>query len=484
MPWTPALRLDSSADLPLFLQIARAVTDDVQRGRLRPGDRLPGSRSLAASVGVHRNTVLAAYDELAAEGWVTTTAGSGTRVSFDLPERPVTPSAPTTDRLGFPLRPFSPTHPVEEPVPGPGPAPFLLNGGLPDLARVPSAELARALRRLLRRDPARLLAYGDPAGSRALRASLATMLRARRGLACTVDSLVVTRGSQMGLYLLAQALLRPGDRVLVEEFGYAPAWEAFRQAGAELVPTPVDRDGLDVDAVGRELESGRCAAIYTTPHHQFPTMAVMSAPRRLRLLDLARVHRVPIIEDDYDNEFHYVGEPVLPLAAVDRAGVVVYVGTLSKVLAPGLRIGWVAGPRELVDQLVVRRRFVDRQGDQAVESAVAELIDDGTVPRHVRRMRRIYARRQEVMAEALRRHLGARVQLEVPSGGLALWPRLDGVDVDGWSARARRRGVVFAPGSVFSFGRRPSSHARIGFGGIDEDRIDEAVRRLAEVLDG
>lgn len=482
MTWTPSIGLDPAADLPLFLQIARAVADDVQRGRLRPGDRLPGSRALASSLGVHRNTVLAAFDELAAEGWTISVPGSGTRVSTELPERPVTPGGGPADGLGFSLRPFAPAHPVAElPLPD-GEPPFLLNGGLPDLGRVPSAELARALRRLLRRDPERLLAYGDAQGALSLRASLAEMLRARRGLARDADSILITRGSQMALYLLARALIRPGDRVLVEALGYAPAWEAFRQAGAELVPVPVDGEGLDVDVVAAELEAQPCAAIYTTPHHQFPTMAVMSAPRRLRLLDLARRHRVPILEDDYDNEFHYVGEPVLPLAAADRAGVVIYVGTLSKVLAPGLRIGWVAAPRELVAQLAERRRYVDRQGDQAVETAVAELLDDGTIPRHVRRMRRIYGRRQERMVAALRRHLGARVSVEVPSGGLALWPRLDGVDVEGWSRRARARGVLFAPGSAFAFGRRPSPHARIGFGGIADERIDEAARRLAEVL--
>ena len=255
--WKLALTIDPSDRNPRFLQIARALIEDVRRGRLRPGDSLPGSRVLAATVGVHRNTVLAAYRELMAEGWITTEPARGTFVSVALPEvslRKVLPASSTraelSQRVGYELGPLAAPEPFPELPRGA----LSLSGGIPDVRLTPAAPLARAYRRALRLGARALLTYGNPAGCEELRIMLARMLSATRGLAVNETSLVVTRGSQMALDLVARTLVSPGDVVAVEGLGYRPAWEAFRAAGARLVALPVDEDGIDVGALA-ELAS-------------------------------------------------------------------------------------------------------------------------------------------------------------------------------------------------------------------------------------
>lgn len=482
-PWQIAVDLDPEADQPVFVQIAQAVAADIRRGRLRPGDPLPGSRALAESLGVHRNTVLAAFRELTAEGWIASEQARGTFVSRTLPD-------PTPRRSGAALRSGVPQRLGFDLAPGPDPhlpitrAPGLLvlPGGVPDVRLVPGPQLARAYRRALLRAGQARLGYGDPRGLPDLRAALASMLAATRGLACGPDDLVVTRGSQMALYLVARALLRPGDLVVVEDPGYRPAWEALRLAGARLVALPVDAHGLDTDALADLLAREPVRAVYTTPHHQYPTTRTLSAGRRLQLLALARTHRLALIEDDYDHEFHYEGRPVLPLASADAHGSVVYLGTLSKVLAPGLRIGYLVAPPALLERVSAVRSFVDLCGDWVLEAAAAELLTSGDVGRHIRRARRAYLARRDVFAEVLRARLGDTLSFTPPSGGMAFWARARGVDPAAWARAAAARGVAFQFGRRFSFDGRAIPFVRLGFAGLDERALHEAARRMQAAL--
>jgi GntR family transcriptional regulator/MocR family aminotransferase len=481
--WDLPIALDAHADTPIFLQIARAVSDDVRRGRLRPGDALPGSRTLAISLGVHRNTVLAAYRELAAEGWIATDRKE-TVVSASLPDptprRFALSAAPREDvpaRVGFELRPMSDRWDAPPVYPK---GTLVLASGLPDLRLLPIAPLARAYRRVLRARGGRaVLDYGDPRGHLRLRTALATMLCSLRGLAASPETLLVTRGSQMAIDLVARTLIAPGDVVAVEGLGYRPAWAALRAAGARLVPIAIDEHGLRIDALAEALKNEPIRAIYATPHHQYPTTKVLPPGRRLQLLELARTHRFAIIEDDYDYEFHYEGRPVLPLASADRAGVVVYVGTLSKVLAPGLRLGFVVAPAPLLERIASVRAFVDRQGDQATECAVAEMIDDGEVQRHVRRMRNAYRARRDAFVEALS-SLGGAVEYDVPAGGMALWLRAHDVDMEAWAAASAKQGAAFYTARRFAFDGRPRPFARIGFAALTEAELREAVSRMSK----
>lgn len=481
--WTLALELDPSAETPLFLQLARAIAHDVQRGRLRPGDTLPGSRTLASSLGVHRNTVLAALRELAAEGFVDTSPAQRTFIARELPAQGPARSrrARQRARAGFAVDVATPVPTGEPAAITRGDLPLL--GGVPDLRHVPRIALARAIRRVLTRD-VQLLGYGDARGDARLRQALAHMLAQQRGLAIEGDDILVTRGSQMAIDLVARMLLRRGDTVAVEALGYRPAWEALGAYGARLVPVPVDEHGLDVDALARLARRRKLRAVYVTPHHQYPTTVTLQAARRMALLGLAQTHGFAVIEDDYDHEFHYDGRPLLPLAARDDAGVVIYVGTLSKVLAPGLRLGYAIAPPPLHEMMVRARVRIDRQGDRVLERALAELFEDGEISRHVLRMRRIYRARRDAFVPMLRDVLGDVLSFEEPTGGLAVWAHAPGVDVSAWSERAAARRVLMQAGPRFTFdGSRPS-WVRLGFSALDERGLRRAVAILRDTLAG
>jgi GntR family transcriptional regulator/MocR family aminotransferase len=483
------LQVDLSSrpdDEPLFLRIARAISEDIRRGRLRPGAALPGTRSLASSLGVHRNPAIAAYRELEAEGWLSSRPGTATTVSPELARDPELSRRRARPRQRPREAGFDVGRPIER-VDGPA-APDGANalyGGLPDLSQVPWKALARAYRRALRagkRGPA--LGYGDPQGDPRLRDVVAEMIARVRGVAAGADDVMITRGSQMAVYLAARALLAPGDVVAVEGWGYRPAWEALRAAGAELVPIGVDASGLDVGELARLAARRKVRAVYVTPHHQYPTTVLMTQPRRLALFDLARQHRIAIHEDDYDHEFHYAGRPVLPLASADTHGHVVHLGTFSKIFAPGLRLGFVTAPRAFLERMIASRVLVDRQGDLVVERAVAELIEEGELERHARRMRRVYLERREAMVAAIEKELGATLAYAVPAGGMALWARVNGVEVEPWAARAAERGVLVHTAKRFTFDGRSRPFVRLGFAAETPARIAKAIGVLARTRRG
>jgi GntR family transcriptional regulator/MocR family aminotransferase len=360
-----------------------------------------------------------------------------------------------------------------------------LGGGVPDVRLVPEAELARAMRRVLKRHPIEVLSYGDPEGPVVLRRALAQMTAATRGLAATEEHVLVTRGSQMGIDLVARTLLSPGDVVAVEALGYRPAWDALRAAGAKLVPVPVDAHGLDVDAFAKLCAEERVRGVYVTPHHQFPTTVTLAPARRLRLLELARERHLFVLEDDYDHEFHYQGRPVLPLASADTHGSVIYVGTLSKVLAPGMRIGFVIAAAPVVERLAAMRRIVDRQGDHLLEHAVAELLEEGAVQRHIRRAKRIYEGRRAELASLLGAAFDGVLAFKLPNGGTAIWARVvdRGVSPDAWAAAALVHGLVLQPAKQFAFDGKPRPFMRLGFAQHDAREAKEAIRRMKAALD-
>ena len=251
--------------------------------------------------------------------------------------------------------------------------------------------------------------------------------------------------------------------------------------GPRSLPIEVDEHGLDVDMLANLSQKRRVRLIYVTPHHQYPTTVGLSPTRRLALLDLAKRQKFAIVEDDYDQEFHYDGRPVLPLASTDATGNVIYLGTLAKILAPGLRLGFVVAPAALLRRMTDERILIDRQGDAVLECAVAELLEDGEIQRHVRRMRRIYHERRDALCEALDRHFSGVLSYARPAGGLALWARVaPPIDLSAWSARSQARGVHFQTGEQFTFDGRPAPFVRLGFASLDERTLTTAIGRLRE----
>ncbi|WP_266171907.1 PLP-dependent aminotransferase family protein [Dyella subtropica] len=477
--WELAIALDPGRELPLFLQLAGTIADDIRCGRLKPGEALPGSRELALRLGVNRNTIVAGYSELVAEGLVSTRIGGGTFVGE--------PAAPPPDAPAMTEQ--TPTYSLMPPLPlpmaghAPAPGVLMMSNGAPDARLFPARALARAFRRAIEHRGRSLLVAPHPCGHIRLRTELAAMLARTRGLLATPDNLMVTRSIEQGIDLVARTLIGPGDTVAVEAFGYPPAWSVLKLAGAQLVPIAVDSGGLDVDALEALLRQQTIRAVFLTPHHQFPTTTVMSPARRARLAELALQHGFAIIEDDYDHEFHYEGKPILPIAAGAGRANVVYIGSLSNLLAPGVSTGFVVAPPAVFARLQSMRAASDARSDAAMECAIAELFEDGELLRHVRRMRRTYAARRDALAEALTRHLGGAVHFRLPEGGMGLWVRADdGIDVARWSRDGEREGVLFFDARRYDFHQRAQSFLRLGFTYHDESELDDAVRRMARAL--
>jgi len=472
-----ALVLDPEAKEPLQLQIVRAVTAAIQGRRILPGTALPGSRQLAEELGVHRNTVVLALQRLEAEGWIEARPNRGTFVAERLPDQApgATPAGtPAPEVPGFDLPSGL------DPLTGPAPARLDLGEGLPDPRLAPMEALAKAYQRALRRHGDTLLATGEPKGNGHLRATLAEFLTERRGLRVDPEQVLVTRGSRMGFDLMCMALLKRGGAVAVENPGNPALCAALRRMpGVTVEPVPVDREGLRIEALEAVLARTPVRFLYLTPQHQFPTTVALSAARRTQLLELARHHRMALLEDDYDAEYHYSGGPQLPLASADPTGQVVYMGSISKLLAPGVRLGFLVAPRGLVDRLGRVRAVLDRQGDRVLEWAVGDLIRDGDLARHIRRARRLYQERRDRMAGLLGEHLEGRLTFTLPEGGMALWAEpAAGFDLEAWIGRCRGQNLVLNPGRVYNVDGQPLAGTRIAFAELEAEEAQEAVRRM------
>jgi len=472
MRTTIAIELSGNAGQPVFLDIAASIIREIERGRLKPGDALPGTRALAASLHVHRNTVDAAYHELSMQGWLTSLPSRGTFVADDLPEVTTGTAkrgAVTDRRLTKSARTTPPTLHVSD--------------GAPDPRVMPRLGLAQAFRRALI-GPAFVSgpAYGDPRGAPALRTALSDYLLQERGLTASAEDVMVTRGSQMGLFLAASAILEPGQAIAVETPGYALAWSAFRAAGARIIGIPVDPRGLDVDRLAEvAAQEPGLRAIYVTPHHHYPTTVTLGAGRRLKLLDIARQHRLTVIEDDYDHEYRFEGRPILPLAARPNSAVsFVYIGSLSKLLAPAVRLGYAVAPPDVMARMANLREAIDRQGDVPLEQGLASLIEDGELRRHARKARRVYRTRRDMLANELMMGLRDDTSFDLPAGGLAIWLRLRaGLDAEAWAANAARAGMSIAPGLRFALDpANPPQAFRIGYANLDESELKRVVGLL------
>jgi GntR family transcriptional regulator/MocR family aminotransferase len=354
-----------------------------------------------------------------------------------------------------------------------------LSAGVPDPRLFPKVAFTRAYRRALRTSTGlAALSYSSPLGTDRLRVAIAAMLRDTRAIPCSVQHVLVTRGSQMAIELAARALLRPGDIAAVEAYGYQPAWRSLAAAGGQLVGVPLDDNGMVVEAL-----PAKPRLVYATPHHQYPTTALMSQPRRFALLERARRERFAILEDDYDHEFHFEGRPVAPLASADSSGAVLYIGTLSKVLAPGLRLGYIVAPEPVISTLAAIRTTLDRQGDHVTELAVTEMIEDGEMARHIAKSRRIYAARRAAFAERLRRELGGVLEFSLPAGGITVWARVaPDIAVDRWLERALAKGVAVMSGRELALGRASTPFIRLAFARYTESELANAVRILKSAL--
>jgi GntR family transcriptional regulator / MocR family aminotransferase len=485
----PVLAIDREADEPLYRQIFEGYRDAILDGRLRPGERLPSTRSLAEDLGVSRFPVVGAFEQLLAEGYCETRRGAGTFVAASLPEE--VPVAARGDRGGAPAAPAGPRDVARGPVALLGRPPFSRRGtgafavGGIALDQFPLRAWSTLLARRARALGPASLGYGPPEGLPALRAAIAAYLRAARGVRCDPDQVLVVCGSQQALDLAARVLLDPGSEVWIEDPGYWGAQDALRLAGARLVPVPVDGEGLNVGAgIARASEA---RAVFVTPSHQFPLGVTLSARRRLQLLDWARARGAWVLEDDYNGEYRYESEPITALQGLDRDARVVYVGTFSKVLSPALRIGYLVLPADLVDRFAAARHLLDIAPPTFLQAVLADFLAEGHFARHLRRTRRLYRQRRTALVQALeemRDDLGLRFEIAGARAGLHLVIELPpGADDRAISERAAEAGVHAVPLSGCFLDPAASRPGLVlGYGGVPVEQVAEAVSLLRAAL--
>lgn len=479
------LTLDNAAPTPLYRQLYEALRQAILSRRLAPGDRLPSTRDFANVLAVSRTTVTVAYDQLLAEGYLVARTGAGTFVNSELPDALLKPAAPEpaapATRPPLPLSAYGVRLASAGPLRGASPPAAITFGhyGRPALDEFPVDTWRRLMLRHGRSGRAPLGYTDDAQGHAPLREALATYLQRSRAVRCTPDQIVIVGGSQQGLDLTARLLVDAGDGVALEEPGYLGARHAFMTAGARLMPVPVDDAGLLVD----QLPAG-VKLVHVTPSHQFPTGVVLSLPRRLALLDWARTQGALIVEDDYDSEFRYGDRPIPSLQGLDTAGVVLYIGTFSKVLFPALRLGYMVVPPEWAPLFARAKWLADRQSPLLEQMALTDFIVEGHLERHLRRMRVLYEGRRRCLLQALQDHLGDRVTVLGDHAGLHVTLRLrTQLAGEAIAQRAAALGVGVATTRAFYLGKPEETELVLGYADLDEMCIEVGVRRLAMALD-
>ncbi len=486
LPFASLLTIVKDSSTPVYVQLGSQLTGLIREGLLPAGQRLPGTRQLSQLLGLHRQTVVSAYDELLAQGWLESRLGSGTFVTAHSPgmiPQTLTAAGNPTGIQQAPGYAFTARAHLTRPVLTYA-AGLRLDDGLPDTRLAPMAELSRAYRSYFRwGNPQQHFGYGDTKGHPLLREQLANHLNDTRGLRTTPDNILITRGSIMGLFLTCQTLLHPGDVAVTGETTWAGATMNIRQTGATVRTVPVDQHGLDVDALVALCEQTPIRLVYVTPHHHYPTTVTLRADRRIRLLHLAEQYGFAILEDDYDYDFHYLSRPILPLASADRRGMVVYVGSLTKSVAPAFRVGYVVAPATLIDELARLRRIIDRQGDAMLEFAVGQLIKTGDMQRHFRKALRIYHARRDYFCHRLMTELPDAVEFTKPDGGMAVWARFDpAIDMAKLSERAEKAGLVLSSGLMHNPPGQWLNGTRLGFASSTESELEQAVSILKKTI--
>jgi GntR family transcriptional regulator/MocR family aminotransferase len=478
--------LDRNSPIPLYEQIEQNLRQGILSGSLAPETRLPASRQLARDLGVNRITVENAYAALEADGLVYSRVGSGTYV---LPPPPL-PQIPQKSaeavwplwQQNLPERSLGARAVVEQMRLTAGRADHIsFAGGISDSHLFPAEDFRKVLQTVMRRDGIDALDYGDRRGYAPLRETI-THILASQGLQTSPENVLITAGSQQALALVSQLLLEPGDTILVESPTYSGALDLFRALNFRIISVPVDSQGMRVDLLEKQLQQHHPKLVYTIPNFHNPTGTCLSGTRRHELIILAERYNVPILEDDFVGDLRYEGRAQPALKALDPGGRVIHVSTFSKMLMPGLRVGFLVADGPVYDALVKFKRVNDLATSSLIQRALHDYVTVGRYQAHLRRSSQIFRKRRDAMLAALQRFLPGRLQFETPQGGLFLWINLP----DGFSAGellpiAIRQGVDFMPGSGFFL--NPAEGAgwmRLNFVVQEERKIEEGIRRLGK----
>jgi GntR family transcriptional regulator/MocR family aminotransferase len=481
------ITIDRSSRSPVYLQIAHAIIQGIHQGKLRKGLRLPGARRLGELLKVNRLTVAAAFEELESQGWIEIAPQKGAFVKVSPPV--LSPGKlsvetavfrlPETPGFAYEEKKILPYHSPDFPPAGK----LVLDAGFPDPRLAPIEDLVSSIRRLSRLSfNKKYLTYGGGQGTYFLRETLAAFLNDTRGLSITPENILITKGAQMGLYIAAALLLKPGQEVIVGTPGYARANRTFQLSGGKINYIAMDADGIDTARVEKICATRDVRMVYVIPHHHHPTTATLAPERRVRLLELAAQYRFAVIEDDYDYDFRYDGRPMMPMASLDRNGNVIYIGTLSKSLAPAIRVGFMVAPEKFIRSATSLRKAIDTQGDSLIENAIAELYKDGTISRHIKKSVRLYKERRDHFCELLQHELGDYISFKIPEGGMSVWSRFLTGSPPAVVEKAYQHGLIFQDGTDYDTGKIKYNSTVLGFASLNFREQERAVALLKELL--
>ncbi len=485
LPYKSMILIDPEVRMPIYIQIANGFITEILSGKIASGLKLPGSRLLATQLQVHRKTIVAAYQELETQGWITSIPAKGSFVNDKIPvykAKGFSNNIPTEkvslEKANFDFKPRFEKLFETNPVLSSSSFLHRIDDGNPDIRLAPIKALSRHYRSFMNQPSFyKNLGYtNELKGSMHLRKELMQYLSETRSVNVLPENILITRGSVMGFYLLFQTLLQDGGNVLVGATNFQTANNIIQHSKGKLIYVPVDENGIDVDAVEKICKRKTIRAIYIIPHHHHPTTVSLSAERRMKLLMLAEEHNFVIVEDDYDYDFHYDSAPLLPLASHDRFGRVIYVGSLSKSVAPAFRIGFLVGPADLLTELAYFRRIIDRQGDRLLERAIATLFEEGEIRRHLRKALKTYRLRRDHLDDLLQTKLRNCVEYKSPDGGLATWVRFDPkLDLNAISEKAKTKNLFIAPATKYNPLGVNKNAVRFGFASRTEDEMTAAI---------
>lgn len=467
-PWQIHFRIDEREEKTVFLKLTNLISQEILSGRLVQGTMLPGSRSLSKELGINRKTVQAVYEELEAQGWLVTRPRKGTFVADILPEKQLQIESVNERKVN--------DRPTIQEV-----ALYPHNDGVPDPRLIPYELFSRAYRHaLIKITQNQYMGYGNPQGMIELRQALQKMLSMERFMSVAEDEICIVRGSQMGIFLASRALPNRQGVIVVEELYYPSAFKAFQSNGFQVVSVKLDEQGIVIEDLERILQEHSVAAIYTTPHHQYPTTVTMPMSRRLQLLELSKKWGFYIIEDDYDHEFHYDSRPMPPLASLPHSELVIHVGSLSKVFAPGIRLGYIVASASVIQSITEDILLIDRQGNNITELALADLMQRGEIKRHIRKMKKIYQLRRDHALTEFSRVFSGDVQIQPPAGGMALWVKFQ----KSFTKEQALKLDELNMDTEHKFRQDDSSNCciRFGFAALSEKESTSLIEKLNEVL--
>jgi len=484
-PYKTSISFDRKNKQALYLQLSKQIIELIKTNRLPSKTKLPGSRTLSVLLGVHRKTIVACYEELLLQGWVESIPKKGTFVHRNLPELQQQDYINTVKNIskksvGFTYYKNSNLKNTQV-IPS---GYMSINDGVSDSRLTPVNEIARIYRRLTSTKEAyRHLVYGSVYGNEKLRLVLAEYLNKTRGLHISKDNILITRGSQNGIYISSQLLLKKDDIVIVGSTNYSAADATFQNQEAKILRVSVDENGLLTNEIEQLCKKHIVKSVYVTSHHHHPTTVTLSAERRIHLLNLAKEYHFAIIEDDYDYDFNYNHSPILPLASHDANGNVIYIGSVCKTVAPVFRIGYLIASKEFVDEAAAYRRIVDRQGDALLELTFAEFIENGDLDRHIKKVLKVYKSRRDFMCSRLNKRFADYFEFETPKGGMAIWLQLH--KKYSWERvfeLALKNKLCIGDWRRYDPENTKHNAIRLGFAAYNEEEIEQLIQKLSLIF--